>query len=79
MQYRQLEPGIDHACAEGAWQNHRTTCGVGKWMALAVVANHQEFIGLNGIPVNFAAAGSIRSEIACYQGTEQPPWAEKPA
>ena len=45
-----------------------------KWMALTVVVNHHKPHKLNGDLVRFSAAGTFCPVIACYQGTEQPPW-----
>jgi len=45
-----------------------------KWMALTVVVNHHELSKLNGDLAEFSAAGTSCPVIACYQGTEQPPW-----
>jgi hypothetical protein len=43
-------------------------------MALTVVVNHHKSCKLNGDLAGFSAAGTSRPVIACYQGTEQPPW-----
>ena len=43
-------------------------------MALTVVVNHHKPHKLNGDLVRFSAAGTFCPVIACYQGTEQPPW-----